>query len=153
MFVYRITLKKWANSLTASGRAARWNSNGRFMLYSASTRALACLENVVHRRSIGKDDFFKVMVISIPDELTIAEIKRQDLPQDWSEYINYANCQVLGDSWLNSANTAILKVPSAIIPEESNYLLNPLHFDFRKVSIHATENFAFDERLVKKEGQ
>jgi RES domain-containing protein len=71
MIVYRITLEKWARNLAASGRAARWNSNGRFMLYTASTRALAYLENVVHRHGMGKDDFFKVMVINIPDDLAI----------------------------------------------------------------------------------
>jgi len=61
MNVYRITLEKWAKNLTASGRAARWNSNGFYILYTASTRALACLENVVYRHCIGKDDIFKVL--------------------------------------------------------------------------------------------
>lgn len=55
----------------SSGRAGRWNSNGHFMLYTASTRALACLENIVHRRSIGRDELFKITLIEIPDDLKI----------------------------------------------------------------------------------
>jgi RES domain-containing protein len=150
MIVYRITLEKWAKSLIASGRAARWNSNGHFMVYTASSRALACLENVVHRHSFGKDDLFKVMVIVIPDDLAIAEIKKGELPKNWSEYTNYASCQALGDSWLNNNDTPVLRIPSSIIPQEFNYLINPQHPDFRKIAIHGIENFSFDERLVKK---
>ena len=71
MITYRIILEKRAGHLTASGRAARWNSNGHFMLYTASTRALACLENMVHRRSIGQDELFRVTMIEIPDDLKI----------------------------------------------------------------------------------
>jgi len=95
--------------------------------------------------------FLKLWVINIPDDLAIAEIKIEELPEDWPEYTNYANCQALGDAWLNSSNTSVLQVPSSIIPEEFNYLINPLHLDFRRISIQATENFSFDERLVKKE--
>ncbi|HEY4063535.1 MAG TPA: RES family NAD+ phosphorylase [Puia sp.] len=150
MLVYRITLAKWSTLLTASGSAARWNSNGRFMLYTASTRALACLENVVHRKSIGRDDFFKIMVIDVPDDLKTEQIALKDLPPDWTAYANYAKCQAIGDNWLNGGTTAILKTPSSIIAEEYNYLLNPQHPDFKRLSIHAIENFSFDERLVPK---
>ena len=149
MIVYRITLKKWAGRLTASGRAARWNSNGHFMIYAASTRALACLENIVHRRSIGRDDLFEITLIEIPDDLKIKKINKEKLPANWQEYINYTSCQFLGDAWLKENKTAVLQVPSAIITEECNYLLNPQHPDFGRIKAYAAEKFMFDERLMK----
>lgn len=149
MITYRITRTKWAGHLTASGRAARWNSNGHFMLYTASTRALACLENMVHRRSIGADDLFRVTLIEKPDDLKVEKIDKENLPGNWQEYINYASCQALGDAWLKENETAILQVPSAIITEEYNYLINPQHPDFARIKVHSIEKFTFDERLLK----
>ena len=149
MIAYRITLAKWAGHLTASGRAARWNSNGYFMLYSASTRALACLENMVHRRSIGADDLFRVTLIKIPDDLEVKRIDKRTLPANWQEYINYTSCQSIGDAWLKENKTAVLQVPSAIITEEHNYLINPQHPDFTRIKVHSIERFTFDERLLK----
>lgn len=149
MITYRITLAKWAGHLTASGRAARWNRNGQFMLYTASTRALACLENMVHRRSIGADDLFRVTLIEIPDDLKVKKISKDKLPAHWQEYINYTSCQAMGDAWLSENKTLVLQVPSAIIPEEYNYLINPQHPDFPKIKIRSIEKFTFDERLLK----
>ncbi len=149
MITYRITLAKWAGHLTASGRAARWNSNGHFMIYTASTRSLACLENMVHRRSIGADDIFRVTLIEIPDDLKIKKINKDKLPGNWQEYINYTSCQAIGDAWLKENKTVVLQVPSAIIPEEYNYLINPQHPDFSTIKIRSIEKFTFDERLIK----
>lgn len=149
MITYRITLKKWAGLLTASGRAARWNSNGHFMIYAASTRALACLENMVHRRGVGSDELFQVTQIEIPDVLKIKKITKEKLQAEWQNYTNYAYCQAIGDAWLDTDETAVLQVPSAIIAEEYNYLLNPRHPDFSRVKVKAIERFAFDERLLK----
>lgn len=152
MIIYRITLAKWAGHLTASGRAARWNSNGFFMLYAASTRALACLENMVHRHSIGKDDFFRVTLIEIPADLRIKKISKENLTVNWQEYINYTYCQEIGDAWLKENKTAVLQVPSAIINEEYNFLINPLHPQFNRIKVHSTEKFSFDDRLLKRPG-
>ena len=149
MIVYRITLAQWAGKFTASGRAARWNSNGHFMLYAASTRALACLENMVHRRSIGADNLFRVTLIEIPEDLKVKTIDKSGLPDNWQEYINYASCQALGNAWLKENATAVLQVPSAIITEEYNYLINPQHPDFTNIKVQSAEKFTFDERLLK----
>jgi RES domain-containing protein len=148
MNVFRITLNKWAGSLIASGRAARWNGNGHWMIYTASTSALACLENVVHRRSLGNDDLFKVMVINIPDHLQIDDILLSNLPPNWKGFTEYTICQDLGNEWLNGGTSVVLRVPSSIIPEEYNYLINPQHPDFTAITIIAKEAFTFDERLM-----
>lgn len=148
MLVYRITLEKWSRELVASGRAARWNSNGHYVVYTAGSRALACLENVVHRRSIGRDEAFRVMVIEIPDDLKIEVIDQASLKTGWSDYTNYAYCQAKGDAWIQQGRSPVLRVPSAIIREEHNYLINPAHRDAARIRLVSVEDFRFDERLL-----
>ncbi len=147
MLVYRIVLEKWAQSLTASGQAARWNSPGRFVLYTAGTRALACLENVVHRNSRGLNQLFRTMVIEVPETLFIEKIGEIDLPGSWHDFNNYHLTQQLGDAWLDGMRSAILAVPSAIIPAEQNFLFNVQHPDFKKIALLRTEAFVFDPRI------
>ena len=147
MLVYRITKAVYADRLVASGGAARWNSRGQFVIYTAATRALACLENVVHRGSEGLSSTFRVMVIDIPDTVRIETIDPQTLPEDWIDYQQYKTCQPLGGEWLNSNRSAVLRVPSAIIPNEWNYLLNPAHPDFSGIRLLQTEPFIFDPRI------
>jgi RES domain-containing protein len=151
MQVFRITHKKWSGKLTASGLAARWNSGGVFVIYTAESRALACLENVVHK---GPADFFLpfiIMSIYIPDEVKILEINFEDLPAYWSKSgeNGYNKCRPYGDNWILKGESAVLKVPSALVFKESNYLLNPKHPDFSKISITSEEPYIFDERLRK----
>ena len=74
MLIYRISKAQYTDRLVASGGAARWNSRGRFVIYTAATRALACLENVVHRSGEGLQESFRVMVIDVPDNLPIETI-------------------------------------------------------------------------------
>jgi RES domain-containing protein len=147
MLVYRIALAKYADSLKASGRAARWNPNDFQMIYTSSSRALACLENIVHRSQVGLMSLFSVMVIEIPDKLKQEQVTLNDLPSDWKEYGQMLSTQSTGEHWLRGAKSAILKVPSAIIEEEVNYLINPLHKDFLSIKLIATEPFVFDSRL------
>ncbi len=147
MIVYRISHTRWATKLSASGNSARWNSKGKMVIYAASSRALACLENVVHRSGEGLESTFKVMLIDIPKRLTISEIKLKDLPKNWFEYENIGICQSIGDKWMDEAKSAVLKVPSAIIPNEFNYVLNTNHPTFKSIKLVGTEPFKFDPRI------
>ncbi len=147
MEIYRITLAKWSDKLVASGKAARWNSVGSFVIYTAASRALACLENIVHRSGRGNNIDFKTIVIEVPKRVEMMTLQVEDLPLDWTDATNYTFTQAIGDSWVKDNKTAILKVPSAIIPNEYNYLLNPQHSDFQKIKITNIENFEFDSRL------
>lgn len=131
----------------ASGGAARWNTRGRFVIYTAGSRALACLENVVHRSGEGLQDLFRVMVINVSDALPIETIAPADLPADWSDYQNYDICQQRGEAWLSRADVPVLRVPSAIVTQGWNYLLNPAHPLFLGIQLIRTEAFAFDSRL------
>ena len=147
MEVYRITLAKWSGQLVASGGAARWNSKGKFVIYAAATRALACLENVVHRSGEGLNGLFKTMIIEIPDALLTQEINVGDLPKNWAAYENYHLSQQIGNQWLDAQESPFLRVPSAIIADEFNFLINPQHPDFKQIALKRVEDFAFDSRL------
>lgn len=147
MEVYRICLEKYAKELFASGFRGRWNSKGNFVIYTAGSRALACLENVVHRSGEGLNDNFKAVVIHIPDDIPVKSIAIEHLPDNWQAVKSYPVCQVLGDAWYRERVTAVLKVPSSIVPNEYNYVLNTRHPDFAQISIIRTEEFLFDPRI------
>ena len=147
MEVYRITRSIYADRLVASGSAARWNTRGRFVIYTAGSRALACLENVVHRSGEGLQDLFRVMVINVPDTVPIDTVSLDELPTDWADYQNYDVCQQRGENWLLQQTTPVLRVPSAIVRQEWNYLLNPAHPLFSQIQLLRTESFVFDPRL------
>ena len=147
MIVFRITTNQWSKSLTASGYPARWSARGHFVIYTAESRSLACLENLVHRSGEGSDNLYKVMVIEIPDTLAIEVIDASLLKKDWHTIDNYVYCQSLGSKWLNELSSLVLKVPSVIIKKEHNYLVNPNHPDFKKIKLTGNEDFDFDNRF------
>ncbi|HMR19037.1 MAG TPA: RES family NAD+ phosphorylase [Sphingobacterium sp.] len=149
MEVYRITIAKFSTELKASGRAARWNSNDMQMIYTASSRSLACLENVVHRNQLGLSALFRAMIIEIPDDIKIKTIDKSLLHDNWKDFGNMYLTQRIGDIWVSKIETAVLKVPSSIIDVEYNYLINPLHPDFKRIKLLKTEPFIFDERIKR----
>lgn len=102
---------------------------------------------MVHRSGEGLNDLFKVMVIEIPDPLKINKVKRKNLPGNWKQAKNVT--QKIGNEWLASGKSAVLRVPSSVIDEEYIYILNPLHKDFKKIELVKTETFLFDERIKK----
>ena len=147
MLVYRITLHQYSGKLVASGRTARWNPNDVNMIYAASSRSLACLENVVHRTQQGLMKNFDVMTIDCPDDLAIKMISKADLPENWTDYDRMEISQAIGKKWISDKETVILRVPSSIIDNEINYLLNPGHSDFERISLLRIEPFSFDTRI------
>lgn len=147
MQVYRITLAKFADSLQASGRPARWNGNHVKVIYTSSSQSLSCLENVVHRSSLGLNQNFRLLIINIPDRIKVTEIKLSDLEPSWQDYEAFPYTQNVGNEWTRNNETAVLKVPSAIITQEYNYLLNPNHPDFSKIELIGNETFIFDRRI------
>lgn len=147
MNVYRITTAKWANKLSGSGYPARWNSKGVYVIYTATTRALACLENLVHRSGEGLHSRFKVIEIEIADDVSIRKVDSDELPAEWYKTEHYPECRQIGDRWIEEENSLLLQVPSSIIREETNVLINPHHPEFKEVSISEIKEFRFDERL------
>lgn len=147
MFIYRIALSIYASALKASGRAARWNLNETEMIYTSSSRSLACLENVVHRGQLGLNQIFSVMTIQVDDKIEKEKIGLNDLPVDWKEFYQMTMTQALGEKWISTKRTAVMEVPSSIVEEEVNYLINPKHPDFNLIKLIKTDPFVFDKRI------
>ena len=153
MLVYRISGQRFANDLSGTGarlNGGRWNSVGLSLLYTASYRSLALLEILVHTTNNYVPDDLMLITIEIPDTILIKEILHEEISDELNRKKAQAQFQTIGDKWIKSQTSLILKVPSVIIPEEFNYLINPLHKDFHKVKIKETKLFRFDERLVVK---
>lgn len=148
MVVYRITTAKWADKLTASGYPARWNPRYVHIIYTASSIALACLENLVHRSGEGLNTNFRVVEINIPDNISSKKITPEELPENWNTTTGYSVCQSIGRRWVDEQNSCTLLVPSSIIPAETNLLINPNHPEFDQISIRSIREFSFDKRLV-----
>lgn len=151
MELYRITHERWSNSLSSSGRAARWNSNRVDVIYTAMSRSLACLENVVHRDISQFKDLYKIMIIYVPDSATVSSLTSAELPERWFESGEsaYNKCRPFGDKWSKYNNSLLLKVPSSIVQAEFNMIINPHHIEFNKVKIVDLESFNFDYRIKK----
>lgn len=151
MTVYRISKYKFIDSLTGIGAATfggRWNSKGIHILYTAATPSLALLESVVHISNIPVDDYCMASIEILEDKT--AEIKLADLPGNW--FVNPApdSLKSIGDKFVKDNIFLALKLPSAIMMEDFNFLLNPNHLDFIKVKTISTRTIPIDERLLKK---
>ncbi len=148
MEVFRITLAKYAQTLFAPGIPGRWNQQGQEVIYAASSRSLACLENLAHKRGLGLQQNYRTIVIHVPDELPVQQINLKDLPKEWNHSSVCPQCQQIGAAWYEAATTPLLKVPSAVIPYEWNYVIHAHHPDFQKITIISQEPFYFDPRLT-----
>lgn len=147
---YRISLEKYSNDLNASGSQRRWNLDKQYVIYSGSSRSLATLEVIVYRKNIQPDVNYKVMVISFPDDEDLqTKISENDLPEDWRSPEAYSELQKIGSNWYRKLKSLILKVPSAVIPQEYNYVINTSHEDFKKkIKLVRTEEYFWDKRLL-----
>lgn len=150
MEVFRISDEQFSKKLTASGKAARWNENNQYILYTSSSRALATLEIVVNFNGVVPGGIQKVMIISIADEShLITSVLEKDLPDHWRSDLSYPDLRQIGSAWYTSGQSLILKVPSAIVPKEYNFLINIKHKDFKKnVKLLRAEDYFWDDRLL-----
>ena len=153
MIVYRLCRKAHAGDLSGRGaelNGGRWNGKGMAVVYTSASRALCLVEIMVHMPAgIIPKDFYLVSV-SIPDN-SIITIDSKDLPDNWSKNPVPASTQKIGNAFITGQEALVLKVPSAIVKDEWNYLINPSHKDFKKVKIVDTEAFSFDGRWFKKQ--
>lgn len=150
MIVYRLSKSVYANDLSGKGAelvGGRWNSRGNAVLYTSQSIALCVTEIAVHvpLGILPKD--YDLIHIEIPDD-NILEVKR--LPKDWQTFPHADSTQKIGDKFLKDKKYLVLKVPSAAVQGEFNFLVNPRHPDFDKVKIKKKEKFSFDERLFVK---
>lgn len=148
MRIFRITDVRFiADPLSGLGAAlagARWNSKGTRMGYTSSSRALAMMELLVH---VGRDNVPNtklLLPIDIPDRVIV---DLAPLPIGWDALPYRSNVQAVGDAWIATRSSLALRVPSAIIPDEFNVLVNPAHPDFSRIVIGDGAPLAWDKRL------
>jgi RES domain-containing protein len=150
MILYRIAKCNYVNDLIGTGArlyGGRWNSEGHSMVYLASSRALAVLEALVHLPPLLLPDNFCLAEIEVPDK-NIFILDTKILPQNWAAISPPAELKQIGNQFLKETKHLMMKVPSSVVPEEFNYLLNPFHPDITKAKIRSIHPFNFDDRLL-----
>ena len=138
-----------ATAFTGEGArvyGGRWNSQGVSVVYTAEHRSLAMLEILVHLRRPRDYELYSVKF----DESLVQELAGRNLPRNWDVEPPTGDTQEIGDNWVMSASSAVLSVPSAVVPEERNYILNPRHPDFKHIKIDGPFPCYFDPRLLRE---
>jgi len=139
-----------ANDLAGTGAkitGGRWNSPGVAMLYCASTVSLAVLETVIHLQS-GDLPFNRCVVrIDVPDDVWASRLQLTPLPAGWDVIPHGISSCSAGDAWAASLSSALLMVPSVIVPEEFNVLINPMHPDRARITATTIRRWSYDPRF------
>jgi RES domain-containing protein len=152
---WRISKKKYAASAFdgegSRRKGGRWTPKGYPAVYTAQTEALAALEQFVQLGEEGQFIQFVCFKIEIPDKVKINEIDLGSLPPNWKETPAPDSLKAYGADWLEQKQFAVLKVPSALISSENNFILNLLHPDFKKIIINTAKEFRYDHRMWKQE--
>ena len=150
--VWRLTTARFAHSAFSGDGArrygGRWNPKGRAVVYTAGSLSLAMLEMLVQDQPLRAR--YVAIPADIPAEVCILAIAADDLPAGWREPAGREALRQIGTDWLARQDGAVLAVPSAVIPIETNYLLNPLHADFGRIDIGAPEALETDLRLPRR---
>ena len=129
--------------------SGRWHQAGQRVAYTAATLSLAAWELWVHLPKNRQRSTYVYASAFIPDDLRIEEIREDQLSEGWREFAPYpGELRLLGSSWLLKCRSAVLRVPSAVVPGEFNYLLNPLHEDFAIIERGDAKPFVFDPRVL-----
>ena len=149
MFLWRISNHRSLAGDGALRTAGRWHTRGRRVIYCAQSPAAALLEILVHFE-IDIQDLparYRLLKIEAPDTVQVERVSVDQLPADWPEKTEVT--RALGDGWLKKSSAALLSVPSAIVPETFNVLLNAAHQDAKRIVIVQSGEHAIDPRLLK----
>jgi len=152
MLVYRIAKKDVVRDLSGAGAklfGGRWNHRGTAVVYTSETRALATVEFLVHVSLSNAPRGLMIATIEIPDNIVPEDVPRASLPRGWRDYPPPRQMADLGTRWAKSNKTLLLRVPSAVVGQEYNILINPLHSEMARVVLRGVETFEFDKRLVR----
>ena len=151
MILYRLGRRKHARKLDGVGAKmypGRWNTLDTPMIYCGNNRSLCAMEVLVHINEPPDD--YAMTTLFVPDDVSVRTPGLRHLPQAWNSDDYNAPTRALGDAFISSGQHLMLCVPSAVVKDDLNYLLNPLHPDIRRVKVLAVVSFRFDPRLFKK---
>lgn len=147
MDLFRITTRKAFDGEGARLAGGRWTSPGRRAVYTASSTSLAILETLAHVDTRSMPDLV-VFRIGVPDDLERTEVLVENLPKGWRTVPGPQELTGFGDEWLDLGDTALLVVPSALVPIEQNVVINPEHNDFKEIDISPAIDMPLDSRLL-----
>ena len=148
MIVHRICNETHNDDISGTGAklfGGRWNSKGIPMLYVSEHISLSVLEMLVHNSFKDFSIPLSILKILIPENTAVNEVNITKLKADWKNDISYT--KFIGNEFIKSNINLVLKVPSAVIQEENNFLINPLHKDFKKIKITEVKSFKTDKRF------
>ena len=152
MELFRITQEKYAEDLSGNGArlfGGRWNSEGLFAIYTSSSRSLALLETLAHTPAkMLQERIYILVTLSVPDAVKPEEIDREKLTAGWDAPDTRPLTKKIGDKFLRNKSGLLLIVPSVLMPEENNYILNPSHPDIKKVKLVNKRRIHFDARMA-----
>jgi RES domain-containing protein len=149
---FRLARKKYPIELSGKGASiagGRWNSKGTEVVYCAESRALAMAEVVVHLSLANLPSDFVMLQIDIPNDVSMEKLEVADLEPNWNIFPFDFSTQLLGDDFVRRNTACVLKVPSAVVKGDCNFLINPYHPDFKKIKIVEQSDFPFDKRIFK----
>jgi RES domain-containing protein len=150
---WRLTTARFAdtafNGDGARRYGGRWNPKGVPVIYTAATLSLAMLEMLVQDQPLRAR--YVAIPADIPDDLASERIDPADLPPDWRDPATRDALRRIGADWARRQQTAVLAVPSAVIPIETNYLLSPMHPDFGRIGIGRPALLETDLRLLRSD--
>jgi len=155
LIVWRLTTARRAK-FAFSGEGARlyggrWNPKGVPVVYTAQTQALAVLEMMVQDEAFAAR--YVMIPARVPDAVAIERIEARSLTVGWRSMRHLETLREISAEWARSRRSAVLAVPSAVIPAEINFLLNPLHPEFRRIRIGKPATFRLDPRLFAKRSE
>ncbi len=151
MFIYRLSKKLYGPVLSGEGASRsgnRWNPRNVQMVYCSESRSLAFAEVIVHIQMGLLSQDFQMLTIELPDAASIGEVNSSDLPSDWRDFPHHEISQAIGAQFVRQGNFLALRVPSAVVEGDFNYLLNPFHPEFKHVKVVKVSDFLFDRRLM-----
>ena len=153
MELYRICQEQYAKDLSGNGSSifgGRWNSEGNYALYTSFSRSLALLETLAHTPvKILQQKKYILVTLHLPDAIAPQVIDIKKFPSGWEKINIHYFTRKTGDAFFAAGKKLLLKAPSILMPEEYNYVINPLHADMKQVKIINQRQLSFDNRLIQ----
>ena len=147
MVLWRISRHRDLDGLGGLRAPGRWHERGLPIVSLAETAAGALLEVCVHTAANDVPPSYTLLEVTVPTPISVETISVDSLPQNWSEDLQAT--RAVGSEWLRSSRSALLRVPSVLVPATFNVLLNPAHPDSKKITIASVLEYPFDLRLKR----
>jgi RES domain-containing protein len=153
MHLFRIAKTVYIRDLPGAGPrryGGRWNHKGTAVIYAAESRSLATLEYLVHVPLPYEPLGLSVATLIVPDDARVHELRLSELPADWNRFPAPSSLADLGSEWVRGNASLLLRVPSAVVDDEFNLVINPGHPEMAEVKVEDVTTYAFDERLLRR---